>query len=58
MTSNQLVGWGMLIAIAIAFLNAVFLEPNNPASAEGVYSLAGVAMIVFGIWSSVKLLSK
>jgi len=50
--SNKAIAYGLLISIGIAFLAAV-LEPINE---DGWYSIAGLGMVFFGIYSSVKLL--
>ena len=51
MKNRKLVAWGIIVSIGLAFLNALAFEGN-----DGLYELAGLGFIVFGIWASVILL--
>lgn len=50
MKYNNIVAWGLIISIGLAFLNAIFLD-----GADSVYQLAGLGFITFGIWAAVLL---
>ena len=50
MKHRKLIAWGLILSIGLAFLNAFMGE------VEGLYALAGLGLIVFGIWAAVVLL--
>ena len=51
MKNRKLVAWGIIVSIAIAFINEIAFDAN-----DGLYTLAGLGFMVFGIWASVILL--
>lgn len=50
MEHRKIIAWGLIISIALAFLNAFI------GDYDGLYQLSGLGMVVFGIWSAVVLL--
>ena len=54
MTQQQLVGYGLIAALALAFM-ITLVEPTNE---DGWFSLVGMLYIVFGVWAAVLLLKK
>jgi hypothetical protein len=51
MKNRKVIAWGIISSISLTFLNA-FMEGS-----DGLYAIAGLGMIVFGIWASVVLLN-
>ncbi len=51
MKNKNTVAWGMIISISIAILTGIEFFGE-----EG-YSIAGLGILVFGIWSSIILLN-
>ena len=50
MKNRKIIAWGLVISIGLAFLNGF-----SGGESDGLYMLAGLGMMVFGIWASVVL---
>lgn len=50
------IGIGTLVSIAAAMIVAIFETSLHPTTAENLYMLAGLGIIVFGVWASVLLI--
>jgi len=55
---KKVVGYGLIAVLSLAVFNSYAIEPSNPLLADGIYSFAGLGMMVFGIWGAVLLLKK
>jgi len=55
---NNFVAWGILTSITVAIINAIIVEPIDYVLADGLYTLAGLGLVVFGSWAAVILLRK
>lgn len=51
MKNRKFIAWGILVSIALAFINAF------SGDTDGLYTVAGLGMIVFGIWGAIVLLN-
>jgi len=49
MKNAKLVAWGLILSIGLSFVTAIF-ELD-----EDFYTLAGLGIMVFGVWSSIIL---
>jgi len=52
---NKTVANWLIGAIGLAFFTALIEDSLTVNSAEAMYILAGLGMVVFGIWAIVKL---
>lgn len=54
---NKTLGKAIAISVALAILTAIFESSMAYETAENLYMLAGLGMIIFGIWGSIRLLN-
>jgi len=54
MVQNKIVAIGILLSIGLAILTAFML----PANEDAWYEIAGLGMVIFGIWGAILLLKK
>lgn len=43
------------VSIVLAVITAIFEEAMSTTVAGGLYSIAGIGMVGFGVWASVRL---
>jgi hypothetical protein len=48
---NDILGWGLLLILAIAFLMGAFGVED-----DGAYIVMGIGMLFFGIWGGIRLI--
>jgi hypothetical protein len=57
MNTNKFVGGGLIASLIIAFLISAAVTPFAPIAAGVLFTIDGLAFVVFSIWASVKLLN-
>jgi len=55
---NKVIAICLSASISICFIAVIFTEAMTPAFEDGMYTLAGLGMIIFGIWASILLFKK
>ena len=55
---NKTLGVGLLCTYAVIFVIVTFEAGMTYGTADGLYTLAGIAMLFFGIWGSIRLINK
>lgn len=53
--SNKMIANVLSVSIVLAVITAIFEEAMSTTVAGGLYSIAGIGMVGFGVWASVRL---
>lgn len=48
--------WAVLVSISVAFITGVMEASMYAETSDGLYSLSGLGMVVFGPWLSIRVL--
>jgi hypothetical protein len=54
--TNKIIGKGIFASMGLGILTLIFEDVLGYELAEGVYALAGLGMMFFGIWGGVRLI--
>ena len=54
---NKTLGVGLLCTYGITFVIVALEAGMTYYTAEGLYTLAGIAMLFFGIWGAIRLIN-
>ena len=52
---NKIAAWGLIFAISLSFITALFEEAISLEAASAFYLLAGLLMMGFGIYAIIRL---
>lgn len=53
--TNKALGTALLWTMGALMVTAIMEESFGPATADGLYTIIGFAMFVFGIWGGIRL---
>jgi hypothetical protein len=55
--TNKTLGKGILVAMSLAFITAIFETSLDIYTAENLYIVSGIMILFFGTWGSIRLIN-
>jgi hypothetical protein len=55
--TNKTLGKGILVAMSLAFITAIFETSLDIYTTENLYMVSGIMILFFGIWGSIRLIN-